>query len=169
MPSTKPALPILRSAQRKGDVAEFAFLARAIRFGLNLCKPLNSNCRYDVLVDAAGRYSRVQIKSGWAGPKRSAYVVRIVRRRAGYATTLYRSTEADFFAAYVAAQDAWYIVPYRAVVKRTQLTFYPHRPRSRGRLEKYREAWDLFLPKGMVIPDLKACADPEYLQAPGGV
>ena len=33
---------------------------------------------------------------------------------------------------------------------------------SRGRLEIYGEAWDLFLPKAMAIVDLKAAADPAF-------
>ena len=37
---------------RKGDVAEMAFMTRAMRFGFNACKPLNSDCPYDVAVEA---------------------------------------------------------------------------------------------------------------------
>lgn len=164
MPRTSPCLPKLHSRNRKGDVAEFAFITRAMRFGLNVCKPLNSDCRYDVLVDAAGHFSRVQVKSSWVGPAGdtvNTYVVRIARNpRSG--TSFYRSDETDFFAAYVAEQNAWYIIPHREVPHQSVMAVFPQKPHSRGRLEKYREAWRLFLPRGVLIGDLKACADPAY-------
>lgn len=156
-----PEYPQLRSRNRKGDIAEMAFLARAMRFGFNVCRPFNSDSRYDVLVEAAGRYSRVQVKSTWcppAGSTANTYVVRIARTPRGR-KVFYRCDETDFFAAYVAPEDAWYIIPYKAVPHQSVLALFPHKPRSRGRLEIYREAWDLFLPKGMAIVELKAAAD----------
>lgn len=160
MPHRPPEYPQLRSRNRKGDIAEMAFLARAMRFGFNVCKPFNTDSRYDVLVEAAGRYSRVQVKSGWQPPSGTGktYVVRIARRPHG-GPTFYRSDETDFFAAYVAPEDAWYIIPREVVSHQSVIALFPHSPRSRGRLEIYREAWDLFLPRGMAIVDLKAAAD----------
>jgi len=161
VPHRPPEYPQLRSKNRKGDIAELAFLARAMRFGFNVCKPFNSDSRYDVLVEAAGRYSRVQVKSGWqtpAGSTRNTYVIRIARQPRG-GPTFYRSDETDFFAAYVAPEDAWYIIPQKVVCHQSVIALFPHKPHSRGRLEIYREAWDLFLPRGMAIVDLKAAAD----------
>lgn len=161
MPQRPPEPPQLQSRNRKGDIAELSFLARAMRFGFNVCKPFNSDSRYDVLVEAAGRYSRVQVKSSWQGRGglgKTTYAVRIARRPHG-GPTFYRSDETDFFAAYVAQQDAWYIIPREVVAHQSVIALFPHNRRSRARLEIYREAWDLFLPKGMAIVDLKAAAD----------
>lgn len=161
MPQHPPEYPQLRSRNRKGDIAEMAFLTRAMRFGFNVCRPLNSDSRYDVLVEAAGRYSRVQVKSGWtppAGSTRNTYMVRVARTPRG-GKVFYHSDETDFFAAYVALEDAWYIIPQAVVSQQSVIALFPHSPRSRGRLEIYREAWDLFLPSGMAIVDLKAAAD----------
>jgi len=132
-----------------------------MRLGFNVCKPFNSDSRYDVLVEAAGRYSRVQVKSTWvppAGSSSNTYVVRIARTPRG-GQVFYRSDETDFFAAYVAPEDAWYIIPYKIVSHQKVIALFPHKPHSRGRLETYREAWDVFLPTGMAIVDLKAAAE----------
>ncbi len=161
MPTKPIRLPKLRSRKRKGDVAELVFLARAMRLGLNVCKPLCTDCPYDVLVEGLGRYSRVQVKSVWQEPQRRAYRVRISRGpRAGRG--FYRSDQVDFFAAYVMLEDVWYIIPHEVVARQGDVALFPHQPDSRGALEKYREAWDLFLPRTMVIADLKACADPDF-------
>lgn len=161
MPQRPPEYPQLHSRNRKGDIAEMAFVTRAMRFGFNVCRPLNTDSRYDVLVEAAGRYSRVQVKSGWQSRSGTGkeYLVRIARSRGHDGPTFYRSDETDFFAAYVAREDAWYIIPREVVSRQSMISLFPHSPRSRGRLEIYREAWDLFLPKDMAIVDLKAAAD----------
>lgn len=162
MPHRPPQYPQLRSRNRKGDIAEMAFLTRAMRFGFNVCKPLNTDCSYDVLVEVLGHYSRVQVKSAWTekggwGTGR-VYSVRVCRAHR-HKRQFYSADDTDFFAAYVAAEDAWYIIPREVVASQTDVGLFPHIPNSRGHLEIYREAWDLLVPRGIVIKELKAMAD----------
>jgi PD-(D/E)XK nuclease superfamily protein len=159
MPPLPPALPPLRSRSRKGDIAETLFTAKALRLGFRLSKPVSSDCRYDLLVDAAGRYRRVQIKSVWGPRNGSGYAVHLWRRGRGVPRQ-YRPSEVDFIAAYIAEEEAWYIIPIGETGGRLLLHVYPHVPGTRGKFERFREAWHLLLPRGVKIGDLKAMADP---------
>ena len=154
-----PKLPPLRSRNRKGDLAEAAFLSRALRMGFNVSKPVNSNCRYDFLVEAAGRYNRIQVKSVWWSVEKGPYYIPVgcgrgLRHR-------YGADELDFFAAYIVLENAWYIIPVQAVGERSKVHVHPHL-RGVGKFERFREAWHLLLPRGVKIGDLKAMADPAY-------
>jgi hypothetical protein len=157
-----PALPALRSRNRKGDLAETAFLGRALRMGFNISKPVNTNCRYDFLVEAAGKYHRVQVKSVWWSVKKSPYYIPIGCGRG--LLHRYGTDEVDFFAAYIVQEDAWYIIPIRAVGDRSKVHVHPHLGGTVGKFERFREAWHLLLPRGVKIGDLKAMAEPASYQ-----
>jgi len=59
----------------------------------------------------------------------------------------YTRRQVDFFAAYVIPEDAWYMIPAAAVLKKkgTELMLYPLQTmrRDRYKYEVYREAWNL--------------------------
>jgi hypothetical protein len=54
----------------------------------------------------------------------------------------YSPVDADFIAAFVSPEDAWYIIPVSAAGFVMSIRLAPHRP-SRAKYEKYREAWHL--------------------------
>ncbi len=80
--------------------------------------------------------------------------------RAGGTTTRgarrYRESEVDYIAAYVGPEDEWYVIP----VSQIPSVFTIVLP---GRYARYREAWDLLCPRGVVVGDIKAAADPQFL------
>ena len=155
--------PRLRSRCRKGDLSEALFVAHAVRMGFNVCKPLNSDCPFDLMVEAMGRVTRVQLKSMWGKVHHNTYGVLVAQTRPrtvrGYRP--YHPRTIDYFALYVAQEDAWYIVPRRAVGERLVVCLFPHRSKSKAKFEKYRDAWHLLLPKSIWLQDLKAMAEPE--------
>lgn len=153
-----PALPPLRSRNRKGDLGEAAFLGRALRMGFNIAKPVNTNCRYDFVLEAAGRYSRIQVKSVWWSVKKAPYYIPTGSGRG--LQQRYGSEEVDFFAAYIVQEEAWYIVPLNEVGERSKIHVFPQLRGAVGKFERFREAWHLLLPRGVKIGDLKAMADP---------
>jgi hypothetical protein len=53
----------------------------------------------------------------------------------------YTAEEIDFLAAYIVPLDLWYVVPVKAFAPSKCVRFYPEQENSRGRYEKYREAW----------------------------
>ncbi len=153
-------LPPLRSPNRKGDLGEATFVARALRMGFNVMRPINTNCQYDFVVEAAGKYSQVQVKSVWFTEPPYSFLA----RHGGRKTAGYAERGVQFIAAYVACRDAWYIIPAHAIEKRMSVVLNPHNG-GRGLFEKYREAWHLMLPRRMKISDLRALADPEFNEA----
>lgn len=60
----------------------------------------------------------------------------------------------DYIAAYVGPEDEWYVIP----VGRIPSAFTIVLP---GRYARYREAWDQLCPRGVVVGDIKAAADPD--------
>ena len=163
MSPLSPVPPPLRSKNRKGDLAEAAFVSRALRMGFTICRPINTNSRYDFVVEAAGKYNRIQVKSIWS-TGRKPYTVPVrsgpcLRRR-------YWAHEVDFFALYVPDHGAWYIVPIAEVGERFKIAVQPQTP-GRGKFERFREAWHLLLPRGVRIGDLKAMADPGKIPRAG--
>jgi DNA-binding sugar fermentation-stimulating protein len=53
----------MRNTKLAGDLAEIAFLYRALGRALIVSKPYGDNARYDFVVDNGTRSCRVQVKS----------------------------------------------------------------------------------------------------------
>ena len=127
-----------RNRKRMGEVAESAFLHKAVELGLMVAKPWGDSSRYDFVVDSGERLLRVQVKStsclcGW----RYAIAAHGCDPEMGYS-----AEEIDFLVALVVPEEAWYVIPVEAFAPRTHLWLYPRGEHS-GQYEKYREAWQL--------------------------
>lgn len=125
-----------KTAKRKGEVAEAAFLSKATELGFDVAKPWGDSAKFDFIVHAGPRCWRVQVKS--AGPHLGwGYKMKATGWRATYT-----KEDIDFIVAYIVAENAWYVVPIEALDGGSGLWFNP-RPGSKSRFEKYREAWCL--------------------------
>jgi hypothetical protein len=124
----------LDSHQRRGEVAEAAFLAKASSLGFGVAKPWGDE-RYDFIVDSGYCFWRVQVKSTRVHLWRQ-YTVRVATNK----LTPYDETEIDFLVAYLVPEDAWYVVPVKMLKGRKSLYFYPQ-GRGKSRWEKFREGW----------------------------
>ena len=49
----------------------------------------------------------------------------------------------DFLAVRIPNHDAWYLVPQEELLNSANAKFYPHNSKSKGRYEKYRDAFGL--------------------------
>jgi len=120
-----------------GEQAEAAFLNKATSLGLSVSKPWGDSERYDLIVGSGSRLSRVQVKS--------TQYEHLGRFRYGISNhchaALYTEEEIDFLAVCIVPLNLWYIIPVKACLNRRNLRFYPGSTNSRGRYEKYREAW----------------------------
>ncbi|MBZ5647778.1 MAG: hypothetical protein LAN37_11225 [Acidobacteriia bacterium] len=133
-----------------GEQAECAFVFRAMQHGLIVCKPYGNSTPYDFVVQArrpghaapapGAPLWRIQVKSSFGLFHESAY--KISTEHCGRP---YTCTDFDFFAAWIAPLDVWYILPVRAIIPSRSVGFFPHVPRTRSKYEKYREAWELLL------------------------
>jgi hypothetical protein len=59
----EPSRPRSRNRKWMGEVAESAFLWKAMQLGLLVAKPWGDSARYDFIVDSGGGLLRVQVKS----------------------------------------------------------------------------------------------------------
>jgi hypothetical protein len=160
MPLHPSDLRKMRSRTRKGDVAEAAFLAKAMQLGFNVCKPFGTACRFDFVVEAGGRLSRVQVKSSWGNSTRHhAYCIGLAVAQPQRGPRTYQRHELDFLAAYIAQEDAWYVIPAREIAGRTRISVYPHRPQAANKYENYRDAWHLLVGRRGIRIDLEAMAE----------
>jgi len=124
------------SRRRLGDAVEAAFLAKASSLYFAVAKPWGDDNRYDFLVDSGNAIWRIQVKcaTSFDGSRYSVH--------AGGVSELYTANEIDFIAAYIVADNIWYVIPIEAVVPHTGFHLNPH-SRRHARYEIYREAWCL--------------------------
>lgn len=126
------------SPKARGELAGIRFLLKAACLNLVVAKPWGDNLPFDFLVGRGKRFYRVQVKSASARHCRGYHVCcfRPGGRRA------YTSRDADFLAAYIVPERAWYVIPIPVLRSRKTIVVFPRRPAARG-LELYREAWHL--------------------------
>lgn len=122
----------------QAEAAELRFHALALEQGLLVSKPSVST-RYDFILDNGKRLDRVQVKATYSkNPSHTAYSL-LIRPRA----RSYTADQIDFLVAYVAPEDTWYIVPVTALAQTKHMLVFPQNEASRGRYERFREAWHL--------------------------
>ena len=121
--------------KRVGEVIEAAFLAKACKLRIPVCKPWGDSERYDFVVDWGKGFWSVQVKGG-ASQGGSFYKV-----MAGSEGKVFTKDDMDFVVVHIVPEDLWYVVPVEIAEGRSTLWFNTRSTRSR--FEKYREAWCL--------------------------
>jgi hypothetical protein len=102
MPNTKAA----------GDITEAVVLAEFLRAGFPVCVPFGDNRRYDLVVEAGGRFLRVQCKTASLTSDRCGGqgCIRFKARSGVHESRPYRG-QADLFAAYSPDTRQVYVLP----------------------------------------------------------
>ncbi len=122
--------------KRRGEWAELQFMARAASYGLKLCKPWGESARYDVTVEHASGFHRVQVKS--------TTCVRHNRWWCSMPKRIYMPDEFDYLAVYIIPKDVWYIIPSAEICGHSSHAIQLLDPsRDRGKYRQYLEAWHL--------------------------
>jgi PD-(D/E)XK nuclease superfamily protein len=114
-------LPVLTTNQ-KGAIAEAAVTKAALDARYDVYRPSFEGGRYDLIFDTGDRLLRVQCK--WAPLHGDVVVIRSYSTRrsaAGILRKPYVTGEFDALAAYCAALDRCYLIPYGAIDGATQL------------------------------------------------
>lgn len=107
----------VHDSNHKGNVAEAAIAAAAIKLSVDVIKPLVEHTRYDLIFDLRPRLLRVQCK--WAPLKDDVIVVNLMSSR--YTSggkqigTPYSADEVDVVAAYCEELDRCYVLPISLV------------------------------------------------------
>jgi hypothetical protein len=101
------------TSDQKGNIAETAITAAAVRLGVDVYRPIGEGQRYDLTFDVCSRLLRVQCK--WSARYGDVVVVRCYssRRIAGGGVVSRSHTEAeiDVIAAYCDELDTCYLLP----------------------------------------------------------
>ena len=129
------------SAKAIGVAGEQFFIARALEEGLNLSLPIGDNLPYDVLVDSGKHIHRVQVKT-CAYPKKTKYSFLLKR---GIDGVRYDCSDIDFFVLVALPVRVLYISPSQKLGDCIKVAAWPTAEDTQGRLEVYRERWDLLL------------------------
>ncbi len=114
-------------------------MVEAAARGLHLLRPYGDSARFDFVVTRGARFRRVQVRAT-SVLSNGSYQCNCA---SGKARRPYSSRQIDFLAVYIVPCDTWYIIPARVLGRRISISFSPHKPNSRCRYEKFREAWDL--------------------------
>jgi len=132
------AKPATRSRKERGEIAETAFLVKAMRMGFGVAKPWGERGRYDFIVDTKERLWRVQVKSAHHASAEGGYTI---HAHGNDGSRPYTKDEIDLLVAYVVPEDVWYVIPVEAFQEFTSMKLFPSSKRRRSRHERYREAW----------------------------
>jgi hypothetical protein len=129
------------SGKKRGELAELAFLYKAVTLGFPVSKTYGDSDRYDFIVHSGPRFLKVQVKSS-SQFVHGSYPMNAKRRVKDHLIP-YTPAEIDFLAAYIAPEDAWFIIPIQALESRTSFRLYRQQSPQQGPYGNYREAWYL--------------------------
>jgi PD-(D/E)XK endonuclease len=106
----------------KGNVAEAAVAAAAVKLGIEVLTPQLEHGRYDLVFEIGSEFLRVQCK--WAPLQDEVVVVRLTSSRytrRGTITTTYGAHEIDAVAAYCADLEQCFLLPVALVAGRREV------------------------------------------------
>ena len=116
----------------RGNAAEAAVLSALVRRGYNVLVPFGGGHSYDLVVEARGRFIRVQCKAGW--PSRACILFNPYGTDHGNGATSYDG-RADVFGVFFPPTEGVYLVPLTAVAKsQGRLRLEPARNNQRKRI-----------------------------------
>jgi prevent-host-death family protein len=119
-------------SNHKGNVAEAAIMAAAIKAGVPVIKPMVEHTRYDPVFEIESRICRVQCK--WAPLQNDVIVVRLVSSRykanGEQVRSTYSADEIDAVAVYCENLDQCYLLPPSVFAEMGQLHLRVGEPRN---------------------------------------
>jgi hypothetical protein len=110
------------TTDQKGNIAEAAIVAAAVKLGIDVYRPVGEGGRYNMLFEVQMRLWRIQCK--WAPRQRDVVVLRCYscrRNRDGLVRRKYTDGEIDAFAAYCPDTDCCYLLPFGLFAGRSQV------------------------------------------------
>ena len=129
--------------KRRGSQYEAAFIAQALKRGLDILESYGDYMPYDIVVhNTDGRFIRVQVKGTNSQiDKRPGYKIFAA---CGNANRVALSpAKVDVLAAYVEPEDMWYLIPVVKLKGNISVYLNPN-TKNNGRYEVWKEAWNVF-------------------------
>ena len=118
------------------ELDEIEFQLECMRRGHTVSIPICDNAGYDAIVDGRNGLSRVQV--------RGTTILQTSRYQVGTGigkNKVNTKGDYDYLAVRIPNHDAWYLVPQNELLNSANAKFYPHNSKSKGRYEKYRDAF----------------------------
>src|ERR1700693_1515357 len=135
-----------KTYKQRGEWVELVFMAEAARRGFFVWKPGGEMRAYEVGIEHAANYLRVQVK-GTAYRLQAGYLLQFMPGHRDIKD--FTPRDLDLFAVYVIPENAWYLIPASVLLggrHRWSLMLSPVAPpvkkKSYG-FECYREAWGM--------------------------
>ena len=133
----------LNNTKKQGSYYEALFRTECLKRGLAVSVPDGDHLAYDLIVEGKGGLRRIQVKgTAHKEPRGGGYKLVVAH---GQGKISYGAGSFDFLGAYADAPDVrcWYVVPLPAIGAAKGLKFYPHVPASRGKYERYKNAFHI--------------------------
>jgi hypothetical protein len=129
--------------KRRGSQYEAAFIAQALKRGLDISESYGDYMPYDVVVhNTDGRFIRVQVKGTNSRiDKRPGY--KICAAGGNVNKVALSPEQVDVLAAYVEPEDMWYLIPVVKLKGNISVYLNPN-TKVNGRYEVWKEAWNVF-------------------------
>jgi hypothetical protein len=111
------------TTDQKGNIAETAIVAAAVKLGIDVYRPVGEGGRYDMIFEVGERLMRIQCK--WAPRHGDVVILRCYscrRNRNGLVRRKYVDGEIDAFAAYCPDTDRCYFLPFELFTARSQVS-----------------------------------------------
>jgi PD-(D/E)XK nuclease superfamily protein len=141
-----------RNTKRTGELAEAAFLHKAVKLGFRVTKPWNDSERYDFVLDSGRRLWRVQIKCTVVARAEGTIFSRSILY-IGRTKWLTRLTTLTCWRLMLSLLMSGTWSRLRRWLQGRVCGFIRDDGCKTARFEKYREAWDLFRGKTAEAPD----------------
>ncbi len=129
--------------KRRGSQYEAAFIAQALKRGLDILESYGDYMPYDIVVhNTDGRFIRVQVKGTNSQiDKRPGY--KIFAACGNVNKVALSPEQVDVLAAYVEPEDMWYLIPVVKLKGNISVYLNPN-TKVNGRYEVWKEAWNVF-------------------------
>ena len=99
-----------RNSKSVGDIAQSQVMAALLKWGDCVLLPFGDNCRYDLVVERDGRFSRIQCKTGRLNRGAVVFSVASSQYHRGGKRQDYRG-QIDAFGVFCPENEKVYIVP----------------------------------------------------------
>jgi prevent-host-death family protein len=125
------AFVLVGDPNHKGNLAETAITAAAVKLGIQVLRPMVEHGRYDLAFDLGDRLLRVQCK--WAPRRGNVVAVNLAGFRyssEGRVRSFYSESEIDAVAAYCEELDRCYLLPIELVAERRAVSLRLEPPKN---------------------------------------
>lgn len=100
----------------KGNLTEIKIAVRLLERGKTVLRPVGDGCRYDLLVDEAGKFSRIQCKTGCL--RNGVVRFKSVSYCSWKPEVRKYTGQCDLFGVYCPDNDGYYLVPVEKIASR---------------------------------------------------